>query len=105
MNGKKKTQKEDSTPVPSSSSKEGLVLLGAAPVSNRSGQSGTGSLPVCQMQEAKTSGGQKDMGSRPYRANRKATYRFLRLGTIPRANVQRPPTAFMPTLPQKKNSK
>lgn len=102
----KKTKKEkDSTPVPSSGCPQDVVLLGVQESSHQGSSSGAGPSKVLPVQEVKTASRQEDLGNRSHSSNRKATYRFLRVGYLPGKDVHKSPTAPLPTLPQGKNSK
>jgi hypothetical protein len=103
MNGKAEKKKENSSSIPSSSSSKDMVLLGSEKSSNRSSVSRPGHVPVCGVQETDAKKHAQNPRSRSHSPCRKATYRFLRLGTLPRAAVQLSAATPLPSLSQTKN--
>lgn len=105
MNGKAEKKKENRSSILSSSSPQDLVLLGAAQISNKRSSSGTGPSQMQHMQEADAIKTAKNTRCRSSSAYRKATYRFLRVGRLPRKNVQQQAAISLPAVPQSKDSK
>lgn len=111
MNGpKEKAQKapkkeKDPSPVFSQCCPQDMVLLGSEESCNKGSKSGSGPYSLRYMRKASAVQPAQNTRSRSHSANRKATYRFLRLGTLPRKDVQYPATSVVPSLPQGKNRK